>query len=114
MSYATGRVGEYDRSEEFGTPLADGPPTVCVVPGLGVNDIAYCDTSGRLHELWRDTQWFTVRRTSRLPPTLRHPCADFVAIHESGPGTFALFKMTHRRVGLCRVQETNGWVPDRA
>ena len=45
-----------DRSAEFGTPPAASPPTACVIPGLGVHNIAYRDTSGRLHELWRDAQ----------------------------------------------------------
>jgi hypothetical protein len=45
-----------DRSGQYGTPAAAAPPTVCVVPGLGVHDIAYRDTSGHLHELWRDAQ----------------------------------------------------------
>ena len=27
-----------------------------MIPGLGVHNIAYRDTSGRLHELWRDAQ----------------------------------------------------------
>jgi alpha/beta superfamily hydrolase len=31
-------------------------PTAAVIPGLGVNNIAYRDTSGHLHELWR-TAW---------------------------------------------------------
>ena len=48
-----------DRSAEFGTPPAAGPPTACVIPGLGVHNIAYRDTSGRLHELWRDAQGAT-------------------------------------------------------
>jgi hypothetical protein len=48
-----------DRSAEYGTPPAAGPPTVCVIPGLGVHDIAYRDTSGHLHELWRDAQGVT-------------------------------------------------------
>ena len=43
-----------DRSAQFGTPPATGAPTACVIPGLGVHNIAYRDTSGRLHELWRD------------------------------------------------------------
>src|SRR5262249_28412221 len=45
-----------DRSAQYGTPPADAPPTACVVPGLGVHDIAYRDTSDHLHELWRDAQ----------------------------------------------------------
>lgn len=45
-----------DRSAEFGTPPAASPPTACIIPGLGVHNIAYRDTSGRLHELWRDAQ----------------------------------------------------------
>jgi hypothetical protein len=31
-------------------------PTACVIPGLGVSNINYRDTSGDLHELWRDAQ----------------------------------------------------------
>lgn len=48
-----------DRSAQFGTPPAAGAPTACVIPGLGVHNIAYRDTSGRLHELWRDAQGVT-------------------------------------------------------
>jgi Trypsin len=44
-----------DRSAEYGTPPAASPPTAVVIPGLGVHNIAYRDTSGQLHELWRDT-----------------------------------------------------------
>jgi hypothetical protein len=43
-----------NRSAEFGTPLAAGAPTACVIYSLGVHDIVYRDTSRRLHELWRD------------------------------------------------------------
>ncbi len=42
------------RSAEYGTPAAAGAPTSCVIPGTGGSNIAYRDTSGRLHELWRD------------------------------------------------------------
>jgi hypothetical protein len=48
-----------DRSDEFNTPPAAGSPTACVIPGLGVYDIAYRDTSGRLHDLWRDSNGAT-------------------------------------------------------
>src|SRR5262249_52966461 len=48
-----------DRSAQYGTPDADAPPTACVVPGLGVHDIAYLDTSKHLHDLWRDAQGHT-------------------------------------------------------
>jgi hypothetical protein len=43
-----------DRSAEYETPPAASPPTAVVIPGLGVHNIAYRDTSGQLHELWRD------------------------------------------------------------
>jgi len=48
-----------DRSAEYDTPSASAAPTPCVIPGLGVHNIAYCDTSGELHELWRDAQGVT-------------------------------------------------------
>ncbi|HKO59218.1 MAG TPA: hypothetical protein VJ276_25350, partial [Thermoanaerobaculia bacterium] len=43
-----------NRSGAFGTPPASGAPTAVVIDALGVHNIVYRDTSGRLHELWRD------------------------------------------------------------
>jgi hypothetical protein len=48
-----------DRSAQYNTPPADGVPAACVIPGLGVHNIAYRDTSGHLHELWRDSKGAT-------------------------------------------------------
>jgi hypothetical protein len=48
-----------DRSAEFGTPGAEGAPTACVIPAIGVDDIIYRDSDGRLHELWRDARGAT-------------------------------------------------------
>jgi hypothetical protein len=42
------------RSHEHGTPPATGTPATCLLPALGVQNTVYRDTSGRLHELWRD------------------------------------------------------------
>ena len=42
------------RSAEYATPAAAGAPAICLVPALGVQNIVYRDTDGRLHELWRD------------------------------------------------------------
>ena len=42
------------RSREYGTPPAAGSPAACVLPALGRQSIIYRDSSGRLHELWRD------------------------------------------------------------
>ena len=58
-----------DRSAEFGTPPAAGPPTACVIPGISHN-IIYRDTSGKLHELWRDLQGptGTTNLTAIAPP----------------------------------------------
>jgi len=68
-----------DRSAEFGTPPAAGPPTACVIPGLGVHNIAYRDTSGRLHELWRDAQRATgttnLTANAGAPPAVGNPFA---------------------------------------
>ena len=58
---------------EFGTPAAASAPTACVIPGLGVHNIAYRDTSGRLHELWRDAQGRT--GTSNLTQLAGAPTA---------------------------------------
>jgi hypothetical protein len=43
-----------NRSAEFGTPPASAAPTAWLIDSLGAYNVAYCDTSGRLHELWRD------------------------------------------------------------
>jgi hypothetical protein len=48
-----------DRSAEFSTPTAVGSPTACDLHGLGSHNIMYRDTSGRLHELWRDSRGVT-------------------------------------------------------
>jgi hypothetical protein len=50
-----------DRSGESATPAAAGQPAACVIRGLGVQNIAYRDASGHLHELWRDAQGATGR-----------------------------------------------------
>jgi hypothetical protein len=42
------------RSREYGTPPAAGTPAACLLPALGRQSIIYRDSSGRLHELWRD------------------------------------------------------------
>jgi len=45
-----------DRSAQYGTPAAAGRPTTLFVPSAGVQNIAYRDNAGHLHELWRDAQ----------------------------------------------------------
>jgi hypothetical protein len=42
------------RSREYGTPPAAGAPAAGVLPALGRQSIVYRDSSGGLHELWRD------------------------------------------------------------
>ena len=42
------------RSAEFNTPPAAGAPAACFVSPLGVQNIVYRDTDGRMHELWCD------------------------------------------------------------
>jgi hypothetical protein len=44
----------FDRTAEFNTSAAAGPPTACVIPGTGMELISYRDTAGHVHELWRD------------------------------------------------------------
>ncbi|HEV7475177.1 MAG TPA: hypothetical protein VGN90_14080 [Pyrinomonadaceae bacterium] len=48
-----------DRTLEHGVALAAGPPAACVIPATGVEIIAYRDTAGHLHELWRDANGVT-------------------------------------------------------
>ena len=63
-----GRPAGGVRDTARGKP-ADG---VCD-PGLGVHNIAYRDTSGRLHELWRDAQGGTGTTISPATRTRRPP-----------------------------------------
>jgi hypothetical protein len=68
-----------DRTAEFGTPAAGSRPTACVIPGMNVHNIAYRDTSGRLHELWRDGQGGTgttnLTANANAPTASGHPFA---------------------------------------
>jgi hypothetical protein len=45
-----------DRSAQAGASAASGVPSAVVIPGLGVHNIAFRDTVGRLRELWRSAQ----------------------------------------------------------
>jgi hypothetical protein len=87
-----------DRSAEFGTPPAAGAPTACVIPGLGVHNICYRDTSGRLHELWRDAQGATgttnLTDNAQAPKSSGNPfaCVDttrntVILLFRGGDGT---------------------------
>lgn len=68
-----------DRSSQFGVPAASGIPAAVVIPGLGVHNVLFRDSGGRLHELWRDAQGMT--GTSNLtslagaPGASGNPCA---------------------------------------
>jgi thermolysin metallopeptidase-like protein len=41
-----------ERSKRFNAPKAVGSPSGIVFPALGVNNVVYRDSDGRLHELW--------------------------------------------------------------
>lgn len=62
-----------DRSAQFSTPKATGAPASCLVPAIGVHNIFYRDTSGRLHELWRDAAGAT--GTTNLTANAQAPAA---------------------------------------
>jgi len=63
-----------NRSAQVSAPPAASPPTACVIAGLGVHNIAYCDTSGRQHELWRDAAGVT--GTTNLTANASAPTAQ--------------------------------------
>ena len=44
----------YDRTGQYGAPEAASDPTGLWVPASGIQNYAYRDGSGHLHELWRD------------------------------------------------------------
>jgi hypothetical protein len=61
------------RSAQYRTPPAAAAPAGCVIPALGVHDLVYLDTSGRLHELWRDAA--TRTGTTNLTDAANAPTA---------------------------------------
>lgn len=88
-----------NRSAEFGTAPAAAAPTACVIPGLGVHNIAYCDTSGRLHELWRDAAGVT--GTTDLTATANGPKAfgqPFAYVDTSRNAVILLFRGPNRTI----------------
>ena len=59
LSGAFGRTFAVDRSAQFTAPPAAGTPNAWVNPGLGVENISFRTTSGRLHLLTRDAAGVT-------------------------------------------------------
>lgn len=62
-----------NRTGQHHAPGATGAPTAVVIPAMGVQNIAYRDGSGRLHELWRDAGGST--GTSNLTALANAPAA---------------------------------------
>lgn len=108
-----------DRSAEFGTPPASGPPTACVVPGLGADNICYRDTSGRLHELWRDAQGATgttnLTDNAQAPKAAGNPFAyvdtarnTVILLYHSGDGVVRSLYWSTGAVGADNLSGTAG------
>jgi YVTN family beta-propeller protein len=108
-----------DRSAEFGTSPALGAPTACVIPGLGVHNIAYRDTSGRLHELWRDAQGVTgttnLAANADAPKAAGNPFAYVdtsrnteILLYRSGDGTVRTLYWSTGPVGHDNLSGTAG------
>jgi hypothetical protein len=108
-----------DRSAEFETPPAAGPPTACVIPGLGVYNIAYRDTSGQLHELWRDAQGTTgttdLTAHAGAPLAVGHPFAYVdtsrnteILLFRSSDGTVRSLYWSTGAVGHDNLSDTAG------
>ena len=88
-----------NRSGEFGTPAAASRPTAVVIPGLGVHNIAYRDTSGRLWELWRDSAGRT--GTTNLTGNAGAPAATgdpFAYVHHQSNTEILLYRGTDSRI----------------
>lgn len=111
-----------DRSAEFGTPLASGSPAACVIPGLGAQNIAYRDMSGRLHELWRDAQGGTgttnLTANAGAPPAAGSPFAYVdtrgnteILLYRGGDGTVRSLYWSTGAVGHDNLSGTAGAPP---
>jgi hypothetical protein len=114
-----------DRTEEFGTPPAESPPTACVIPGLGVHNIAYRDKDGQLHELWRDAQGATgttdLTANAGAPPAMGNPFAYVdtsrnteILLYRSSDGTVRSLYWSTGAVGHDNLGGTAGAPPAAA
>ena len=108
-----------DRSAEYGTPPAASPPTASVIPGLGVYNIAYRDTSGQLHELWRDAQGVTgttnLTANAGATPAVGNPFAyadtsrnTEILLFRDGDGTVRSLYWSTGAVGHDNLSDTAG------
>ena len=108
-----------DRSGEFGTPPAAGSPTACVIPGPAGYDIAYRDTWGRLHELWRDAQGLTgttnLTANAGAPTAVGNPFAYVdtsrnteILLYRGGDGTVRSLYWSTGPVGDDNLSDTAG------
>jgi hypothetical protein len=82
-----------NRSAEFAKPPAAGVPSAAVVPGLGAHTITFRDTSGRLHELYRDTNGRTgttdLTGNAGAPGTIGDP---FPYVHQATNTVILLYR----------------------
>ncbi len=53
---------QVDHSAQFNTTPSAGSPNACVIPALGVQNIAYRDTFHHLYRIWRDAEGLTGMR----------------------------------------------------
>ena len=108
-----------DRSGEYRTPPAASPPTAVVLPGLGVHNIAYRDTSGQLHELWRDAQGTTgttnLTANANAPTAVGNPFAYVdtnhnteILLYRDGNGTVRSLYWSTGAVGHDNLGDTAG------
>jgi hypothetical protein len=111
-----------DRSAEYGTPPAASPPTAVVIPGLGVYNIAYRDTAGHLHELWRDALGTTgttnLTAYAGAPPAAGNPFAyadmlrhTEILLFRDGDGTVRSLYWSLGPVGHDNLSGTAGAPP---
>lgn len=108
-----------DRSAEFGTPPAASAPSVAFLPALGSYNIAYRDTSGRLHELWRDSLGHTgttdLTANASAPTATGNPFAYVdtarnteILLYRSGDGVVRSLYWSTGAVGADNLSGTAG------
>ena len=113
----------FDRSGDEGAEDTATPPTVAVIPGLGVYNIAYRDTSGHLHELWR-AAWGTgttdLTANANAPTATGNPFAYVdttrnteILLYRSSDGTVRSLYWSTGAVGHDNLSGTAG-SPDAA
>lgn len=88
-----------ERSRVFNAPKAAGSPSAISFPSLGVTNIVYRDTQGRLHELWQKGEEFGTSNLTQLANNAIRAASDPTSYIDTPQNTeVALYRATDGHV----------------